>query len=238
MREHSMHLDQDTLESMMNGDLEFEDRIAAEDHLATCLACRELFQDREIAGLLGRLDEPAPDVSAHELIARAEQRQMPNHFRWAAGVLLMAVAAGAAYAAPGSPVQRWIGGLTGTVDVPIPESPSEPRYVAGVVVPLGDRLEIELRPQGTGTIHVVLDEVPDVTVEAVNGPATFDSQAERLVVEGAQGPDYRITIPGDAVLVEVLVGATSVFRLESGEILTIARSVAAGRYQIAFSDVR
>ncbi len=50
--------------------------------------------------------------------------------------------------------------------------------------------------------------------------------------------DYRITIPGDAVLVEVLVGATSVFRLESGEVVTIARSVAAGRYQIAFSDIR
>ena len=206
--------------------------------MTTCSACRLLFQDREIAELLEHLDEPAPDVSVHDLIVRAEQRGMPSYLRWAAGVLLMAVAAGAAYAAPWSPVPRWIDGLTGTVDVPIPESPSEPRYVAGVVVPLGDRLEIELHPQGTGTIHVVLDEVPDVTVEAVNGPATFDSQAERLVVEGAQGPDYRITIPRDAALVEVLVGATSVFRLESGEVLTIAQSVAAGRYQIAFSDVR
>ena len=233
-----MHLDQDTLESMVTGDLELETRIAAEAHLATCDACRGLLQDREIAGLLHHLDEPAPDVSVHDLIVRAEQRRMPSHLRWAAGVPLMAMAAGAAYAAPWSLVPRWIDGLTGTVDAPIPENPSEPRYVAGVVVPLGDRLEIELRPQGTGTIHVVLDEVPDVTVEAVNGPATFDSQAERLVVEGAQGPDYRITIPGDAVLVEVLVGATSVFRLESGEVVTIARLVAADRYQIAFSDVR
>ena len=233
-----MHLDQDTLESMVTGDLELETRIAAEAHLATCDACRGLLQDREIAGLLHHLDEPAPDVSVHDLIVRAEQRRMPSHLRWAAGVLLMAMAAGAAYAAPGSPVQRWIGGLTATADVPVPGSPSEPRYVAGVVVPLVNRLEIELRPQATGTIDVVLDEVPDVTVEAVNGPATFDSQAERLVVEGAQGPDYRITIPGDAVLVEVLVGATSVFRLESGEVVTIARSVAAGRYQIAFSDIR
>ena len=232
-----MHLDQDTLESMVTGDLELEARIAAEAHLATCDACRGLVQDREIAGLLHHLDEPAPDVSVHDLIGRAEQRQMPSHLRWAAGVLLMAMAAGAAYAAPGSPVQRWIGGLTATGDVPVPGSPSE-RYVAGVVVPLGDRLEIELRPQATGTIDVVLDEVSDVTVESVNGMATFDSQSERLVVEGAQGPDYRITIPGDAVLVEVLVGGTSVFRLESGEVRTIARSVAAGRYQIAFSDVR
>ena len=232
-----MHLDQDTLENMVTGDLELEARIAAEAHLATCDACRGLLQDREIAGLLHHLDEPAPDVSVHDLIVRAEQRRMPSHLRWAAGVLLMAVAAGAAYAAPGSPVQRWIGGLTATGDVPVPGSPSE-RYVAGVVVPLGDRLEIELRPQATGTIDVVLDEVSDVTVESVNGMATFDSQSERLVVEGAQGPDYRITIPEDAVLVEVLVGATSVFRLESGEVRTIARSVAAGRYQIAFSDVR
>ena len=233
-----MHLDQDTLESMVTGDLEVEARIAAEAHLAMCDACRGLLQDREIAGLLHHLDEPAPDVSVHDLIVRAEQRRMPSFLRWAAGVLLMAVAAGAAYAAPWSPVPRWIHGLTGTVDVPVPGSPSEPRYVPGVVVPLVNGLEIELRPQATGTIDVVLDEVSDVTVEAVNGPATFDSQAERLVVEGAQGPDYRITIPGDGVLVEVLVGATSVFRLESGEVLTIARSVAAGRHQIAFSDVR
>jgi len=110
--------------------------------------------------------------------------------------------------------------------------------VAGVVVPLSDRLEIELHPQDAGTIDVVLGEVPDVTVEAFNGPATFDSQAERLVIEGAQGLDYRIMIPRGAALVEVLVGATSIFRLESDEVVTIARSVVAGRYQIAFQDIR
>ena len=172
-----------------------------------------------------------------DLIGRAERRRMPGHLRWAAGVLLMAVAAGAAYAAPGSPVQRWIDGLTGTVDVPAPENLSEAPDVAGVVVPVGDRLEIELRPQGRGTIDVILDEVSDVTVEAFNGSATFDSRADRLVVEGADGPDYRITIPRDAVWIEVLIGATPVFRLESGEVVTNAQSVAAGRYRIAFSDV-
>ncbi len=233
-----MHLDQSTLESMLTGDLELEARITAEEHLVTCAECRGLFQDREIAELLNHLDEPAPDVSVHDLIVRAEQRQMPSYLRWAAGVLLMAVAAGTAYAAPGSPIQRWIGGLTGTVDVPAPRGSSESRDVAGVVVPLGDRLEIELRPQDTGTIDVFLDEASYVTVEAVNGPATFDSRPERLVVEGAEGSDYRITIPWDAELVDVLVGATSVFRLESGEVVTLAGSVVADRYRIAFQDLR
>ncbi len=236
-----MHVDRDTLEKMLSGDLGLEEQITAEYHLESCATCRGRLEENELFQLLVLVDDPAPAVDPGDIIARAERRRPAGFGRWAAGVLLTFGAAGAVYAAPGSPVPRWFEALSGDFGdraSQVPEYRTAPPDVAGIVVPFDERLEIELRPQPSGTISIVLVEASEVTVEAVNGPATFDSRAEQLIVEAGTTTDYRITIPRDAQRIEVFVGGTAVFRLEAGQIETTARQDASGRYSVAFSDVR
>ena len=180
-----MHLDRDTLERLLSDDLELEQQITAENHLESCDTCRGRLEENELFQLLVLVDDPAPAVDPGDIIARAERRRPAGFGRWAAGVLLTFGAAGAVYAAPGSPVPRWFEALSGDFGdraSQVPENRTAPPDVAGIVVPFDERLEIELRPQPSGTISIVLVEASEVTVEAVNGPATFDSRAEQLIV--------------------------------------------------------
>ncbi len=236
-----MHLDRDTLERLLSGGLGLEEQITAEDHLESCDTCRGRLEENELFQVLAYLDHPVPAVNPGDLIARAERRRPAGFGRWAAAVLLTFGAAGAVYAAPGSPVPRWIEALSGVFSHGagrVPESRAASPDVAGIVVPFDERLAIELPPQQSGTISIVLVEASEVTVEAANGPVTFDSRADQLVVEAATTTDFRITIPRDARRIEVFVGETAVFRLAAGQIATTARHDAPGRYSVAFSDVR
>lgn len=64
--------------------------------------------DPDIERLLGRLDHPVPDVTPAEIVRRAP-RAGSRRLTRAAGVILgLAVARGAAYAAPGSPLPGWM----------------------------------------------------------------------------------------------------------------------------------
>ena len=196
--------------------------------------------DRDLLDLLETVDEPTPEVDPSDLIARAERRRPPTFARWAAGILLTFGAAGAVYAAPGSPVPGWIETLAGrgpTTSAVI-DGGTEPADISGIGVPLVASLSIELQPQASGTLTVLLTSENSVRVAAMNGSAVFDSQVRRLVVESAATPDYRIAIPRTAMRVDVLVGGRSVFRIEEGEIVTTAEPAAAGQYSFAMADIR
>lgn len=236
-----MHLDSETLERLVHGELKGEDWGTVEAHVAACPECQVLRtsledEGRQIRTRLALLDEPTPRVEASELIARANRRG-PSVMRWAAGILLSFAAAGGIYAAPGSPVRSWVSRLVGV----------EPRVenvaqsdVSGVVVPLGPSLEIVFPslPE-SGTITFVLTDVADVSVQAENGTATFDSGTERLVIDGSDSPiDYRITMPIAAPRIRVRVAETEVFALEAGQVTTLARDLSAGTYVLLFDTLR
>ena len=196
--------------------------------------------DRDTVDLLETVDTPTPDVDPGDLIARAERRRTPTFARWAAGVLVTFGAAGALYAAPGSPVPGWIEALAGREPggSEVIDGGTESADVSGIVVPLVATLSIELQPQASGTVTVLLIDDSSVRVEAMNGTAVFDSQAQRLVVKSSATPNYRIAIPRSATSIDVLVGDQSVFRLENGEIVTTAERDDASQYSFAMADIR
>ena len=236
-----MHLDLETLELLVHGELKPEDRGAVEAHVAACPECQKVRtrledEGRQMLSRLAMLDEPTPPVEVSELIARANRRR-PSRLRWAAGILLSFVAAGGIYAAPGSPVPSWVARFTGI----------EPRVeevvqndVSGVVVSPGPSLEIVfLTFPESGSVTFVLTEAAEVSVRAENGPATFDLGSERLVIDGGGSPaDYRITMPIGAPRIQVRVGETEVFALEAGQVTTLARSLSAGTYVLPFDVLR
>ena len=197
--------------------------------------------DARLFGLLESLDEPTPDVDVEELIARGTRRRPPGAMRWAAGLLLTFGAAGAAYAAPGSPVRGWIDGLVGGGAVV-----SEPHDVApalddlsGIVVvpPESSELVVELPSQSEGTISVSLTDSDGVSVAALNGAAVFDSRAQRLVVQASEVLDYRVEIPRTA-RVTILVGSRTIFTLVAGDVTTDGVAADGGRYLVDLSQLR
>ena len=236
-----MHLDQDTLEKLLNTELHGDERAAAEAHLDSCAPCRELLvkTEREVGeldGMLALLDDPAPEVDPGDLIVRASRRQAPAWARWAAGTLLMFGAAGAAYAAPGSPLPTWIERLLGPdvgrdTEAQTATSP-DTDGVLGIVVPVGADLEIVFtRIQATGVAQISLADVEDLRVEVVGGTASFDSNVERLMIDSeGSSPDYSITIPRAVSRVAIRVAETIVFVREGGQVATNAELQDDGGY--------
>jgi hypothetical protein len=233
-----MHLDRDALERMHRGPAEATERIAAEDHLSRCQECRERFEEVQLFSLFEVLDDPVPDVTVDEVIARAGARRVPRAGRWAAAIVLTFGAAGALYAAPGSPVPEWIRGLRSQEAMEEVDAGLELPDRSGVVVSVGARLVIELEAQTVRTIGLRLVDGPDVTVETLNTPATFDSRADRLTVRSSARADYRVAIPRDAPSVEVRVADRSIFALRNGVVTTSARQDGPGSYSIDIGGTR
>lgn len=110
------HLDDGTLQALIDGELPPGERAAAEAHLAACAACaaemRGLAGVHERAGmLLGRTDVPAP-VAQATMSLRARRLRAGRYVEVRrtlarAAVLLLAVV-GVAAAVPGTGVRQWV----------------------------------------------------------------------------------------------------------------------------------
>lgn len=234
-----MHLELETLERLAGGDVGPAAAAAAERHLAACAECSERLDDVRVLGLLTLVDDVPPAVDVDALIARARAPRGSGLRRWAAAIALTLGAAGAVYAAPGSPVPAWVATLSGRAappDASVP--PGAAPDVGGIVVAAGGRLVVELGRQPAGTLTLLLVEGVDCTVEAVGAPASFDSRTERLLVSSTSSPDYRISVPRGAPDVEILVGSRSVFRARSGRVETLAAAAAPGVWTVAFDALR
>src|SRR5688500_7027672 len=111
-RRPPMHLDEEQLQRMLHGEAAPVAGRPLREHLSACAECRERLRqaerdEAEVHALLRRVDHPAPAVSAEAVAARAGRAPDRGWGRWAAGILLALTAAGAAYAAPGSPLRGW-----------------------------------------------------------------------------------------------------------------------------------
>ena len=236
-----MHLDHETLELLIHGELRFEDRVATEAHLAACPECQNLRADlteewQQIRRSVALLDDPAPPVDVSDLVARAHRRR-PSVRRWAAGIVLGLAAAGGVYAAPGSPVSSWVARLT---HVEPREAEVQPGSASGVVVTPGSSLEVVFsqRPE-SGTITFVMTDAAEVSVRVENGTATYDAGPERLVIDANDSTiDYRIMVPIAAPNVRVRIADTEVFAARSGRVTTSARVESAESYVLSFDEPR
>ncbi len=239
-----MHLEDEQIQRILHDELYgLEDDVSR--HLAGCTECRlriegAAAEERRVFNLLGLLDHPAPTVEADGLAARGRRAAIWG--RRAAGIVLALGAAGAAYAAPGSPVPGWVAQVAERIMGPsrarVPEPTPVAPAIAGIAVTPGERFTIRFaQPQSRGRATVWVTEGRDVIVRAANGVATFTSGVDGLTVNNPNSSaDYEIELPRSARRIEIRVGSRSLLLKENGRIVASTEADSAGRYRVDLSQ--
>jgi hypothetical protein len=230
-----MHFDDEQVQRMLHGELDAA-AAGARAHVADCDTCRRRCEEAQreedlVFGLLRRLDHVAPTVDATVVAARARSRAL-SWMRWAASVLLALAVAGAAYAAPGSPVPALVHRLTGWLagEQPAPAAPE----LAGIVVEPSARFTIVFASELSGsTATVALTAGGSIVVRRSSGVARFTTDIDRLTVEaGEETGHYEIELPRSAPWVEILAGERRLLLKDGARIVTTAAVGTAGRYSL------
>lgn len=246
-----MHLDEGQVQRLVHGELAPSAATAVREHLAACSDCVSLVaeaerSDGEVAGLLRLLDHTPPRVDVRALMSRAPVAHAAWG-RWAAGLLLAAGAAGAAYAAPGTPFKGWITSVLESIGERGPGTPrTRPSTVAptaavsGIAVAPGRALLILFTSaEGAGTARIALIDGADVTVRTPIGGATFTSDVDRLVIDNrGSSAGFDIDIPRSAARVEIQVAGRRVFLVQNARVVTATAPDADGRYSLLLSASR
>lgn len=241
------HLDEEQVQRLLHGELLPPAETAARAHLTACADCRQRLtqaerEEGEIDALLRHLDHPPPAIEAGAVAARARAREF-GWSRWAAGLLLTLGMAGAAYAAPGSPlpgwvaaVAEWMGGgpaRSPSAPAPAPAPPPPPSTgFAGIAVAPGRALLILFTsPQAEGRALVSLTDGGEVVVRALSGTATFTSDEDRLVIDDRDSAaSFEIEIPRAAPWIEIRVGRVRIFLKDGPRVTTRQSPDTLGRY--------
>ena len=235
------HLDEETVQRLLHGEIDPASEAASRAHLAACAECRGRLQEAEreeakILALLGRLDHGPVAVDAEALAARARGlRARGRGAGWqrrAAVVALAVGAAGAAFAAPGSPLPGWVDRAAAWLRSEGPASVADAGPgSAGISVPPAERFTIRF-DAGSGSASVRVTEGPDIVVRAAGGAARFVSDVDRLTIVGGGAADFEVELPRSAPRVEILAGRGTVLLKEGARIVTDAPGDADGGYRI------
>jgi anti-sigma factor RsiW len=239
-----MHLDRDQVELALDPGVRQGSEV--DQHLRTCSECQARLdqarqEDAWIRERLGTLDHVLPPITARSVVARAG-RSWRGWQRLAASFILALAAAGAAYAAPGSPLPGLIRRLVhGPVPAPssreTPPLPDTRISQAGIAVAPGDRLTIEFAsPEPGDTAVVSLSDDSEVTIRASGGKTTFASEPNGLIVRQSGGPArFEILVPRDARWVKLAVGQRRLWLKAGARVDGSGSSGGGGRYVLPLS---
>ena len=200
--------------------------------------------DREtesIEQVLRSLDHEVPAISAESIAAKARARSR-GRSRWLTAILTVGVA-GAAYAAPGSPLRAWLGAIVerapATSKTTIPAAvPSAAPAPSGIAIDPGAGLVIVFESPRVGgaagsAAIVSLEDGTEAVVRAPHGAATFTTGTERLAIgEWDSSARFEILVPRSAPRVEIRVGTRRVFLKAGRSVTTAGRETGPGRYTI------
>ncbi|MEO8575846.1 MAG: hypothetical protein ABI556_04060 [Gemmatimonadales bacterium] len=243
-----MHVDEEQLQRLVDDELGEAPDDWATEHLLHCEPCRERVErarrdQREIFILLGSLDHPRPKFDSATIVARGRRRNsawIPK----AAGFVVAAVLAGAAYAAPGSPLPSLAAKILGRnqdmpVRIPVARTTTLPAPVSGLTVATANRMSIVFAAtQSDGAIRVTLGDGHEIELRALGPGASFSSSEAELTVDNSgSSADYEIAIPKDAPRVEIRIGARRVFLKEGDRILGEHAELNGGQYVITFAGI-
>lgn len=239
-----MHFDEETTQRWLHGELDPDAKRLASGHLAECTDCRQRLaeaerEDQWIRQRFELMDHPVPPV-APSAIPR------PSHWsrrlRWAAGILLTCAVAGAAYAAPGSPLPLWLQEiqvwLGASPPPPAPPSPAPVAVTSGISVPLEPRLVIHFAAlQSSGVLRVTLVDSGSVAIRVINGTAVLFSAPGSLGV-GNRGSlaDYEIDIPRASPWIDIVAGDDTLLRKRGETLRTDVTPDSTGRYIVSLAD--
>jgi hypothetical protein len=246
-----MHVDEAQLQRLVDDEL---DGLAdptdewVRDHVGHCEPCRERVaransDQQEIFAKLANLDHLHPSIDYMAVMARGDALRS-SWIAKAAGFLVVAALAGAAYAAPGSPLPSLAARIFGTrpaVRHPPIEQKTVPTIpaVSGVTVAAGNRMVILFRAiQPDRTVRVTLSDSPEIEVRASGSGASFTAGEDVLTIDNSNSrADFAISIPRNAPQVEVRIGNARVFYKEGAGIVT-DYPVDAGTYVIPLGSRR
>jgi hypothetical protein len=231
MQLDDQHLDDERVERLLASELPPDATGAVRSHLVQCAECRgrvgeATHADMRVISLLRSLDHPVPSALSLEATLARARGKAPGRMRWAAGLLLAIGVAGVAYAAPGSPLPRWMAALQTVASprpsepalvIPVPE-PAEPA-MAGIAVNPGRTLTIAFEsPWPEGLAVVSLTDGADVVLRAPSGVAAFASAPGRVSVRGRPAPArFDIDVPRSAPRVVILVAGEQVLLVEASQ---------------------
>lgn len=230
-----MHLDAETTQRVLHGELAASASAEAVAHLAGCASCRAdvaraRADEEEIFALLGTIDHPRPPADVRRIHERARRRHWTLPQRWAAGFLMAAGLAGVAYAVPSSPLRRWIEGLrhpSAVSIVPqampqtIPQAPAAADLAGVSIAPGPSALVVFLATQSAGEARVALADIPDIEVRGPAGAARFAAGEGRLTIDNTGAAmNYDIRIPRAAARVEIQVAGVRVWLKDGGRVLS------------------
>src|SRR5215208_3941244 len=250
------HLDEEQIQRLLHAELAPPAAAAARHHLATCAGCHARVSDAEreearVLDLLGHLDHPPPVVRVEAVVAAARARpaRSPARLawrRWAAGILLGLGAAGAVYAAPGSPLRRVVRRLVTRTDGAPPPRVSSPSPAGaagaedvrgGIAVAPGNRFTIAFSAEQPGGVAAVsLTDGADVVVRALGGGATFGSDVDRLsIANDGSSARFQVEIPRRAPWVDIRVAGRGVLSKRGARVLADGERDVEGRYLLPLS---
>ncbi len=241
-----MHLSEDKIEQLLDGELPEHEAQTLRDHLAACGACVEAFEaarleDRDIARLLGSLDHHIPDVDPSQLRVRARRRALRP--RLAAASIALLVVAGAAYAMPGSPLRSWFArvfpgdGETAESLSRGDEAGIPGTQPAGVSVLPSGRFELVFEAnQESGLVRISLAAQAEVAVQSDREGVGYSVEPSGVrVLNAGSSANYQVVIPRDAESVSIRVRDSIVFKKQRATIVTSAARDDAGRYVLDLS---
>lgn len=243
-----MHLTDEQIERLADGQAAEPVRLTLEQHLASCAGCGGRVaaarqQAVEVTARLWLVDHPVPPVSV-ETVIRLARKSQAGPGRWAAAILLSVGLAGAAYATPGSPLPGWVEAVAGWIrseprdskDLPLPP-PAPVPLPAGIAVVPGEDLIILFQPGvAAGGARAVLTDGKEVVVRTINGDAGFTAGAGRLVIAvRSDTTSFEVQIPRAAPRIEILIDGHRVLLKVRDRITTDIVPAHDGSYRLSFN---
>lgn len=185
--------------------------------------------DGELSELLGALDDPAPSVSAEDVIRAAEARpgparKIPHAALWAASLAGL-TAAGIVVAAivPGSPLREAIERIGADPVVPAAEDAASDLWSrqSGVALVAGREIEIRFETtQSQGSIELVAVGGDSVRVEVRDDAVGFIVGGGSIRIQNrAAAASYRISLPEQLPAARITVGPDTIYRRIGGEVV-------------------
>ena len=232
-----MHLDAETLERVLHGELDAERGLAAREHLSSCPVCNAALEEsrlreRRVFGLLEALDHEAPPFDWQAFEAPGSRR---GARLLVAASIACVLGAGILYALPDSPLRKWIDRLER--EAPVPEAQVEsvgPGSISGLSIQPTAPFEIVFAGgQESGVVLVELIDTPEVEIRVVGEPVDLESGPDRVTIanDGARS-SYAIRLPLAGPAITIRVGNAAVLVRSGEELRTAAQRTETGEYRI------